>query len=395
MYDFNKIVDRKQTNSLKWEFMDILEPDCSPDAIPFWVADMDFPCAEPIIEALHKRVNHRIFGYSSNRTDAYYESICNFYQRRFNWKIAAESICYSPGIVPALGYLIDLLTEPGEGVILQSPVYYPFTKMIETHQVSRIANSLIDNNGYYEMDFEDLTNKAKDPNNKLLLFSSPHNPVGRVWQKDELIKLVSICFENNVKIVSDEIHCDLLRRGVTHIPLETLFPDDKDKIITCISPSKTFNMAGMMMSSILIHDPNLKEKWNQHVHGKLGLFQPPALSIVASQSAYNDGEEWLEYLLDYLDENMNTVETFLKDNLPKAKFLIPEGTYLIWIDITSYSNDIPALVKKLAIKGGILLEAGKIFGKEGKNYVRMNVACPQALLKEGLKRLAATLGQGE
>ncbi|WP_160675480.1 MalY/PatB family protein [Clostridium sp. C8-1-8] len=390
-YDFDKLIDRINTNSIKWEFMHEFDKSVSEDTIPLWVADMDFPCAPEIINALHQRVDKLIFGYSSNDTDRYYSAVSSWYKRRFNWIIKREDIFYSPGVVPAIGYLIEILTNPNEGVIIQNPVYHPFAISIRSHNRVVVNNSLINNNGYYEIDFDDLEKKAKDPNNKLLILCSPHNPVGRVWKKEELVKVGKICFANDVIIISDEIHSDLIRKNIKHTPLEVAFPEYKTGIITATAPSKTFNLAGMQLANIIIHDEEIKNRWKKYVNEKLNISLPTTFAITATEAAYLESEPWLEELLNYLDDNINFLEAFLKSNLSKAKFVKPEGTYLTWIDFSAYGYSNEEFNKLMIEKAKVLLESGTIFGEEGKGYFRVNIACPRVLLEEAFNRIAKAL----
>jgi cystathionine beta-lyase len=390
-YDFDKLIDRKNTNSIKWEFMHEFDKSVSEDTIPLWVADMDFPCAPEIIHALHQRVDKLIFGYSSNDTDRYYNAVSSWYKRRFNWTIKREDIFYSPGVVPAIGYLIEILTKPNEGVIIQNPVYHPFAISIRSHNRVVVNNSLINNNGYYEIDFDDLEKKAKDPNNKLLILCSPHNPVGRVWKKEELQKVGKICSDNDIIIISDEIHSDLIRKNIKHTPLEVAFSEYKTSIITATAPSKTFNLAGMQLANIIIHDEEIKNRWKKFVNEILNISLPTTFAITATEAAYLESEPWLEELLSYLDDNINFLETFLKDKLSKAKFVKPEGTYLTWIDFSAYGYSNEAFNKLMIEEGRVLLESGTIFGEEGKGYFRVNIACPRPLLEEAFNRIAKVL----
>jgi len=390
VYDLHKFVDRTGTNSIKWEFMKIFDPEVAEGTIPMWVADMDFPCADPILKALHRRVERRIFGYSTYRTAEYFRAVCGWYQHRFNWYVNSADIVYSPGVVPALAYLLDILTKPGDGVIIQRPVYAPFSDVIKSRGRSIVNNALINRSGYYEMDFADLEKKAADPNVKVMLFCSPHNPVGRVWKEGELRRLGQICLRNNLIIISDEIHYDLVRRGTKHIPLVTLFPDRKKRIITATAPSKTFNLAGMHLSNIIIHDAGIRQKWRKYVSGQLRITTPDPLSIVATQAAYYLGEDWLEEVIAYLDANLLFLETFFKKHLPKAKYTPLEGTYLAWIDFGAYGYTREEL-KKLFREAKVLVEEGTIFGDEGAGFVRINVACPLAILKEGLERIVGAI----
>jgi cystathionine beta-lyase len=387
-YDLNQLIDRKGTNSIKWEFMHKMYPDADADAIPMWVADMDFPCAAPILEALRRRVDRQIFGYSTHQTEEYFRAVCGWYQNRFHWRVDPEEIVYSPGVVPAIGYLIEILTEPGDGVMIQRPVYYPFTNMIHSHRRTVVNNPLINRNGHYEMDFADLERKVGEPGVKVMILCSPHNPVGRVWKEAELVRMGEICLDNGITIISDEIHYDILRKGIRHIPLATLFP--RRGIITATAPSKTFNLAGMQLSNIVIHDAAIRERWNAYVCGQLGLSAPNPLSIVAAQAAYEHGGEWLAEILDYLDENIRFMQEFVQRRLPRAGFTPPEGTYLVWLDLSAYGAQ-EELNRLLIKEAKVLAEDGTIFGEEGRGFFRMNVACPRDLLRTALERIAAVL----
>ncbi|MDW7650075.1 MAG: MalY/PatB family protein [Bacillota bacterium] len=387
-YDLNKFIDRSNTNSVKWEYMQNVDPQATADTIPLWVADMDFPCAEPIIKALHERVDRKIFGYSSHDHEDYYNAVRGWFQRRFDWDIDAADLVFSPGVVPAVGFLLDILTEPGDGVLIQRPVYHPFTRLIETRNRVLINNPLTNRNGYYEMDFADLERKVKDPRTKLMILCSPHNPVGRVWKEDELRTLGRICLDNDVFIISDEIHCDLVRRGVKHTPLETLFPEYRDRIITTTAPSKTFNLAGMQVSNIIIHAPKIRAKWQAYVKDQLGIMWPNTLSIVAAQAAYCQGEGWLEKVLDYVDGNLAFLQDFLEKHVSKARCSPIEGTYLAWVDFTDYGYSQDELIRRMYREAKVLVLDGTLFGEEGEGFIRINTACPRDILKEALERIA-------
>ncbi len=390
-YDFDSIVPRDGTNSVKWEFMHDVNPAIQNGTIPFWVADMDFPCAPAILKALHKRVDRAIFGYSSLETPDYYRAVCGWYRRRFDWFVKAEDLVYSPGVVPAIGFLIDILSEKGDGVIIQPPVYYPFARVIGSHGRTIVNNPLINEGGRYRMDLQDLRRAVSDPSAKVLILCSPHNPVGRVWTREELEALAFIFQETKINVISDEIHYDLTRRGVVHTPLAKIFPQYKDRIITATAPSKTFNLAGMQLANIVIHDAELRKRWNQYVGRTLSLQEPTALAITAAQAAYEEGEAWLEELRDYLDGNITFLQEFLKTELPLSRCVPPEGTYLAWIDLSAYDPKMKDLVDALAKEAGILIEEGTLFGEEGEGYVRVNLACPLSLLKEGMERMARYL----
>ncbi|HHX75458.1 MAG TPA: pyridoxal phosphate-dependent aminotransferase [Firmicutes bacterium] len=389
-YDFDTVIDRNRTNSVKWEFMHLFAPDAPQGTLPLWVADMDFPCAEPIIAALHERVDKKIFGYSSPETGEYYRAVCSWYQHRFNWYVNSDDIVFSPGVVPALGYLLEILTEQGDGVIIQPPVYHPFSGKITACGRTIVNNPLLYRDGYYTMDFADLEKKARDPGNKVLLLCSPHNPVGRVWRREELQRLGRICLDNGLYIIADEIHYDLVRRGVAHTPLATLFPGEKHRIITATAPSKTFNLAGLQLSHIIIHDKELRSRWLCYVRDKISYGGPNPLSLAAVQAAYMYGEDWLEAVLAYLDDNVEFLRSYLRRHLPGVILPPPEGTYLAWLDFRAYNLPQDELFARM-VRAGVLLENGIKYGREGEGFLRLNFACPRKILATALERMAGTL----
>lgn len=390
-YNFDKVVDRIDTDSVKWDFRTNCSPKAQKDGLPLWIADMDFECADPIIKALHHRVDHKIFGYSSNNSDKYFDAFCNWYKRRFDWDIDRKSVVFSPGVVPAIALLVRVLTKPSEGVIIQRPVYYPFTNKIENNDRKVINNSLIYEEGTYKMDYEDLDKKASDPNNKVLILCSPHNPVGRVWSEEELKRVVEICKKHEVWIVADEIHLDLIRKGVKHTPLQLLCSYYKDKIVTCVAPSKSFNLAGMQLSNIIINNAELRKEYQHEIVATGGVSYPNPFAIVSAIAAYNESEDWLDELNDYLDKNVEFIKEFLLKNIPKAKLIYPEGTYLVWIDLNAYGLNEIELEDLMFKKANVLLDEGYIFGKEGIGFERINAACPRSILKECLERIKKAL----
>jgi len=389
-YCFDQIIERTNTNSIKWDQVKANFPKITKGALPLWIADMDLPCAEPIIEALHHRVDQRIFGYSSEETDEYYETVRGWYRRRFGWEMNRTGICYSPGVVPAIVFLLRLLTNKGDGVLIQRPVYYPFTDKIIGHNRVVVSSSLLHENGRYLVDFEDLERKLAEDTTKLFILCSPHNPVGRVWTEQELKKMVEICEKYDKWIISDEIHSDFVRTGVVHHCLEAVCPEYKHKIITCTSPSKTFNIAGMKLANIIINDPGLRERWREEIE-RFSIGHPNPLSITATIAAYNEGEDWLEQVKAYIDENFTFMKQYVDSHLPRAYFSIPEGTYLAWIDFSGYVPDKIELENLLQIKAGLALDEGYIFGEEGACFERINVACPRSILKDCLNRIRAAL----
>lgn len=391
-YDFDRIVDRTGTYSLKWENMTAALPGAPADALPLWVADMDFPCAEPIIKALHERTDRLIFGYSLHQTAAYYDAISGWFHKRFGWQLTPQNIFYSPGVVPAIGFLIDLLSEPGDGIIIQPPVYYPFAQKIQDYDRQVVTNPLQLLNGVYTMDYADLETKLSCAQNKGLILCSPHNPVGRIWQPEELQQVVELCQKYDKWIISDEIHCDIVRHNQTHTPLEKLCPDFKNRIFTCTAPSKTFNLAGLQLSNIIINDPAVQALWNERIAGRIGLRNPNVFAITATITAYTKGEEWLDQVNAYIDANIAYVEEFIAQNLPLVKVLPCQGTYLMWLDFTAYGLDAETLEHKMLNEAKIALDEGKMFGAEGRGFERFNVACPRPILEDCMARLKQTFG---
>ena len=387
-YDLDQIIDRKGTYSCKWDQL----PEGTPaDALPLWVADMDFPCADPILEALHKRIDRQILGYSIYENDECKSAVTGWFKRRFNWDVEKNNIFFSPGVVPAIAFLLDILTKEGDGVLIQKPVYYPFSGKIEGNRRTIVNNPLIYQNGCYEIDFEDLEAKMSVPANKGMILCSPHNPVGRVWTEQELKRIVEICKKYDKWIISDEIHFDLVRKGVKHQPLLKLCPEYKDRIIVCTAPSKTFNLAGMQLSNIVIPNPEYQKLWNAETGDKLSVNFASPLGITAVIAAYNESEDWLNQVNEYIDANIAFAKEYFAQNLPKAKMVEPEGTYLIWVDLREYCSDAKKLEELMIQKAKVVLDEGYIFGEGGVGFERINAACPRSILKECLDRMKNAL----
>ena len=384
-YNFDEIIDRTGTHSIKW---DLLPEDAPSGTLPLWVADMDFGCPEPVLAALHRRVDRKIFGYTLQDGDRVNDAICSWYKRRFEWDIEKSWIHYSPGIVPACAFLINALTEEGDGIIIQRPVYYPFTVKIEANKRIVANNPLVKQGSRYVMDFEDLDRKFADPKNKGMILCSPHNPVGRVWTGEELLKLVGIAKKYDKWIISDEIHCDLTRIGIKSIPLLKIAPEYKDRIIVGTAPSKTFNLAGMQFSSIIIQNPEYQEKWNDFTKTRASIAGGcNPLSLEAAVAAYTEGEEWLDQAREYIDANIKYVGDFIRENLPKASLTDCEGTYLVWIDLRAYCGDQKKLRQAMLYDAKIYLDEGYIFGEEGSGFERVNIAAPRSIVVECMERL--------
>lgn len=384
-YNFDEVVDRRGTSATKVERM---PEGSSEDALALWVADMDFPCAEPILKALHERIDRKIFGYTVYDTDECLGAVTDWFKKRYGWEEKKENLLFSPGIVSAYAVLLNILTEEGDGVVVQRPIYYPFMMKAKSNNRVIVDNPLIYENGNYKMDFEDLDAKMADPKNKVLVFCSPHNPTGRVWTKEEIRTVVDICKKYDKWIICDEIHCDLLRKGVVFHPMVKVAPDYAEKIAVCTAPSKTFNLAGMKTSNIVIHSEELKEKWNDFIGNKLSMNGVSALGLTAMVAAYREGEEWLEQVKEYLDGNFAYIDNFLKEHLPKAHLVPAEGTYLAWIDFNAYVNgDEKKLEELMQKKAKVALDEGYIFGDAGKGFERINLASPRSVIAECMERI--------
>jgi len=388
-YNFDEIINRKGTNSVKWEAGEIIKQvgitdRFDEDTIPLFVADMDFICPQPVLDALHKRVDQRMFGYTfHNDDDEYFEAIQNWFKRRMNWLIKREDIVYSPGTVHALDVAIRSLTKSGDGIIIQRPVYFPFTSVIESNNRIVKNNELINNDGYYTINFENLEELAKDASTTMMIFCSPHNPVGRIWTTEELKKVSDICKRNNVILISDEIHGDLIRCNTTFQPISTIV-EDNEHILVCTAINKTFNLAGLHCSNIVITNPKLRKLFSK----EMGIQSPSPFAISALKAAYNDGEEWLEQLKAYIDKNFEFLDNFLAQKMPKVKFHIPEGTYIGWLDFSGYGLTPEEVHDRIYNKANVVLEGGKIFGENSPEFERICIPSPKSLLEDAMERIA-------
>lgn len=395
-YDFDKIIDRSGTYACK---TDDLPKGCPDDALPAWVADMDLPCAEPILKAIRQRVDHGIFGYTTYGNDSdVKEPAIQWYEKRFGWKIQKEELFFSPGVVPALGMLLQALTEAGDGIIIQKPVYYPFMAKIEANGRRIVNNALIRReNGQkfdYVMNYEELDALMADSANKGMILCSPHNPVGRVWTEDELAKVLEIGKKYDKWIIADEIHCDLTRVGVVHTPLlklaEKIAPEYRHRIVACTAPSKTFNLAGLSFSNIVIAGPEFRKKWLQVAGDQLSMaYGCNPLSLAGVMAAYRHGQDWLDQLREYLDGNLAFISDFVEKKMPKAKVAACQGTYLLWLDMNEYCSDEKKLEYAMQQIGRVALDEGYIFGEEGAGYERINVAMPRAMVEDCMNRILA------
>lgn len=377
-YNFDELIDRTNTNSVKYDGRKMFFGNA--DLLPLWVADMDFRTPDFIVEAIRKRTEHEVFGYTF-KADLYTNSIVNWLKRRHNWEIKPEWISFSPGVVAGLTLAIEALSKPGDGVIVQPPVYFPFFDSVKGTGREMIENPLRLENGRYYFDLEDLKNKIT-PATRLLLLSNPHNPGGMAWNEKELTELAQICLENKILIISDEIHSDLIFDGFKHTPLAGISEEIAQNCVVCMAPSKTFNTAGLTTSFLVI--PNKRhfvayERVMRLPHLHMGNI----FGTVALEAAYTHGDEWLRQLLVYLKGNYEHLEQFFIENLPEVKVMKPDATYLIWLDFSAFGLTDEALNQKL-IDGGIGLNRGVQFGKQGSGFMRMNIGCPRSVLQEAL-----------
>ncbi len=395
-YNFDEIIDRKQTNALSiegfrgylfgdYENLEFPLPD--QDLIKMWVADMEFKTAPEIIDGIRKRIEHGIFGYTLSSEESYSRLIVDWIEERHNFLYNHEHIVSSKGVIPALFYLLRQLCKQGEKAMIMTPSYAFFKHAADANNIELVYTNLISDDGHFYMNFDDIRSKVSDKELTTLIFCSPHNPTGRLWTAEELKELGDICFQNGVTIISDEIHCDLVRNGAIFTPFQRVFPGS-DQIVTCISASKTFNLAGLLLSNAIIPNDTLRRQW---LADHLPIQNP--LSLAAYKAAYTAGRPWLEALTKYLDSNFEEVDNFIRNRLPKARFTIPESTYLAWINVDAYfeKREVKDLTLFFAQKAGVLLEGGNMFVANSDGYIRLNLACPQRRLMEGMERIAKAL----
>ncbi len=398
-YDFDRRINRNGTNSYKWDFVKrdgAIVPWDETDAsrhekpvLPLWVADMDFVCPQPVVDAVMETARLGIYGYAFP-PPSYYESVTRWMKRRHDWSVDPGAICFTPGIVPALHMLVSAYTQPGDKVLVQPPVYYPFFSAIEVLGARPALNPLRCRDGRYYMDFDDLERKCADPAVKMAILCSPHNPVGRIWTAEELRRFGRICMDHDVLVVSDEIHGDLILGNRTFTPYATLGADYGDRSIICTSPSKTFNLAALQVSNLIIPDAERRATFKQTVRST-GIFTLNPFGIAAVEAAYDHGEEWLAQLLAYLEENYRFLVSFFRERLPGIPVIETEGTYLVWVDFRSLGLDKDALQHLMMEEARVFLDEGYIFGPEGEGFERINIACPRSILADALQRIEAAV----
>lgn len=392
MTDFDTITTRSQSSE-KWNKEAMLEHFGRDDLLPFWVADMEFQAPPQVRDCLVKRAERGIYGYELTRGNLC-DAISGWYEKRHNWPIhRPDLLCFSPGIMNAIAVLINLHTEEGDGVIIQPPVFFDFRKAILNNKRRAVKNNLIEENGEYRMDFDDLEKKAANKRNRMLILCSPHNPVGRVWRRDELERVAEICFTHDVLVVSDEIHADIVYQGHRHIPFPALSEDAAQKSIACLSPAKTFNIASVTNSIVVIHNEHWRKQYRDMAE-RYYLARVNAFCSVAMETAYLAGDPWLDELLVYLQHNLDYLRQQLEQRIPEVKLVPTEGTFLSWLDFRELGMTPEELEVFLVEKAGLALNAGHWFGKNGAGFARFNIACPRSMLEQGLNRLeTAVRGQ--
>lgn len=385
-HDFDEIINRENTGSVKYDARQYYFG--TEDVIPMWVADMDFRTPDFITGAMKKRADHPVYGYTI-RTDSYHDSVINWMKKRFGWNVHKNHIMYTPGIVSALNLCVMAYTDPGDKVIVQPPVYFPFFSAVTNKDRQLVYNLLVLKNGRYYMDLEDLQKKIDDKV-KMIFLCHPHNPGGSVWTKDELAELGKICLKNNIIIVSDEIHADLVFPPHRHVPFATLSEEIRDITVTCTAPSKTFNLAGLNTSNLIIQNRELMVKFKQ-IMNRVHVGDGNIFGAVALEAAYDHGGEWLEQLLEYLHGNIDLVDEFITANIPEIKVIRPEATYMIWLDCRELGLEPKQLKDIFVYKAKVGFSDGPTFGPGGEGFQRMNIACPRSIVDEALDRMQKAL----
>ena len=382
-YDFDKVVPRHGTNSYKWDLVK------QEDVIPLWVADMDFAVAPPIQEALRKRMEHPVFGYTLV-PDSYYEAVINWFCRRHNWHIEKDWILYTSGVVPAVSCAIKAFTLPGEKVLLQTPAYNCFFSSIRNQGCEVLENELVREGDTYRIDFDDFERKCADEKTTVFLLCNPHNPCGRVWTKEELQRMADICRKHHVKVISDEIHCEIIMPGCHFTPFALV---DEDNGVTLNSPSKNFNIAGLQIANVICKN----DEWRRRIDRVINIYEVCDVNpfgVIALQAAYNECGDWIDEMNQYVWGNYQYLKRFVLDELPQIQVIRMEGTYLAWLDIMCYELSSDEATQQLLHEGRVFVSSGTLYGKKaGEGYLRLNLACPRETLKQGLVRLGRVLGQ--
>ena len=384
-YDFDTQIPRRGTDSYKWDSAE------NEEVLPMWVADMDFRTAPVVVDALRRRVEHGIFGYT-RVPDSYYKAVIDWFARRHDWRIDRDWIIYTSGVVPAISAVIKALTVPGDKVLVQTPVYNCFFSSIRNNGCEMVSSPLVFAEQTFTIDYDDLERKAADPKVKLMLLCNPHNPAGRVWRREELVRIGEICIRHGVTVVSDEIHCELVFSGHRYTPFASISDSFLRHSVTCLSPSKAFNIAGLQIANIVCADADRRAKIDRAINDNEVCDVNP-FGVIATQAAYNGGEEWLNQLVEYLNANYLYMREFCREHLPEFPVAVLEGTYLVWMDCRKLGMPSEELERRLVAEAGLWLNAGTMYGMEGEGFMRWNIACPRATLTKGLKRFADFLYQ--
>jgi len=379
-YDFNTVIERRNTYSIKYDPASRGKPD---DVLPMWVADMDFATPPCVQDALIARSQHGIFGYSEPGA-SYFSAVQEWYKNRFEWNTEKNWLLITPGVVNALFLAVRAFTKPGDAVLIQQPVYYPFSSSVKNAERALLVNELVYKNDYYTIDFDDFKKKIKEA--KLFILCNPHNPVGRVWKREELLRMGEICLRHGVTVISDEIHQDIVFSPNKHLVFASIDDRFANITVTCTSPSKTFNLAGLHHANIFISNEKLRALFKKE-YESCGLSQPNIMGIVSCEAAYKDGAQWLDELIDYLYGNMSLLDYYLKTHIPKIKLVKPEGMYLAWLDCSGLGLSASELVSVITEKCKLWLNDGVMFGKGGIGFQRMNAACPRSVLEKALSAL--------
>lgn len=389
-YDFDRLIERRGTASVKWDLADTVFG--GSELLPLWVADMDFAAPPEVITALEQRARHGIYGYTATM-EGYNQAIINWMTESHGWSIEQEWIQYAPGVVLALFLLIKALSQPGDAVIIQKPVYYPFMKAIEANGRRIVNNPLVYHDGRYRMDLDHLDQCAVKEKAHLILLCNPHNPVGRTWDRSELLELGRICHHRNIIIIADEIHGDIVYPGYHFTPIASLSDDLAARTVTCTSPSKTFNLAGLQTANLIISNRDLRKKWRNEI-SRTGIWGPNCFGATALETAYCHGRPWLRALLLYLSGNIQYMIEECSKRLPRLRIIKPEGTYLVWMDLREYGSEPYHLAKRITQEAGLALDHGYYFGSpEGDGFERINIACPRSILEKAIHQLAHALNE--
>ena len=386
-FDFDTVIDRRGTASAKH---DTVEANGYPaDVLPMWVADMDFQVPPCVTDALQKAVDHGIFGYSFP-TEEYFRAVQGWFARRFDWEIQKDWMVFSPGVVFALSTAIRVMTKPGDAVLVQPPVYYPFYRVIHNNERTLVESPLVYEDGRYTIDFGDFERKIIEKDVKLFILCSPHNPICRVWTREELHRIGQICRSHGVKVISDEIHCDFTYPGHPHTPFVKACPELLEDTVVCTAPSKSFNLAGLQTSNIIIPGETLRSAWQQEME-RINVHAPNSLGLLACRAAYEAGGQWLDACRSYMQENLAYVREFLRDNIPQIKLVEPEGTYFAWLDCSGLGLSKEALDKLIIQKAKLWLDTGSLFGDCAAQFQRVVLACPRSVVAEAMARLKAAV----